>query len=317
MTPERQAGPDRFCVRTRLLDVEVQRWGAPDARPVLLLHGWPDSALTWSSLAPVLAADGWSVIVPSLRGYAGTRFLDPATPRSGQLSALAMDALDLADAMGLEHFAVVGHDWGARAAYILACLWPERVAACVAMSVGWGTNNAAQPLSMKQASNYWYHWFMHTQRGREAVHSRRRELTQFLWRQWSPGWRFTQAEFDATAVAFENPDWADVVVHSYTHRWAGAAGDPAYDALEERLSTPPMIRVPTLLIHGADDGVNDPASSEGKETLFEGRYRRLLLPGAGHFPQRERPEAVNREVSAFLRAEATASGMNSGDTRVR
>jgi pimeloyl-ACP methyl ester carboxylesterase len=294
--------PVGLHVRTRVLDIECQRWGDETGRPVVLLHGWPDSAATWSSLAPALAADGWCVFVPSLRGYGGTRFLDPATPRSGQLSALAQDALDLADGLGLRQFAVVGHDWGARAAYIAACLWPDRVTTCVAMSVGWGTNDPKQPLSMKQASNYWYHWFMHTERGREAVHGRRRELAEFMWRRWSPGWTFTPEEFEATARAFDNPDWADVVVHSYTHRWAGAEGDPAYRELESRLASPPKILVPTMLIHGADDGVNDPAGSEGREGLFAGSYRRELLPGAGHFPQRERPAEVNRLVLAFLRA---------------
>jgi pimeloyl-ACP methyl ester carboxylesterase len=157
-------------------------------------------------------------------------------------------------------------------------------------------------LSMKQASNYWYHWFMHTARGREAVHQRRRELAAFLWRRWSPGWQFTQAEFEATAAAFDNPDWADVVVHSYTHRWGGADGDPAYADLEARLARPPLIQVPTMLIHGADDGVNDPATSEGREGLFAAPYRRVLLPGAGHFPQRERADEVNRLVLGFLQA---------------
>jgi pimeloyl-ACP methyl ester carboxylesterase len=301
MTANRSVESGTLRVRTPVLDVEVRRWGPRDGAPVLLLHGWPDCALTWSSLAPVLAAEGWSVFAPSLRGYAGTRFTDPGTPRSGQLSALGRDALEVADALGLARFAVVGHDWGARAAYIVSCLWPERASACAALSVGWGTNQPDQPLSMAQASRYWYHWFMHTQRGREAVRTRRRELAQYLWRQWSPGWAFTQAEFDETAAAFDNPDWADVVIHSYTHRWAGAPGDPAYDALEARLASPPPIRVPTLLIHGADDGVNDPVTSEGKEPLFAGPYRRVLLPGAGHFPQRERPQAVNDEVVGFLR----------------
>jgi pimeloyl-ACP methyl ester carboxylesterase len=296
-------GPTAFetsRVRTPTLDVELLHWGPADGKPVMLLHGWPDAAITWSSLAIALAEDGWRVYAPSLRGYAGTRFLDPAKPRSGQLSALAQDGLDLANALGLRRFAVVGHDWGARAAYILACLWPERITTCTAMSVGWGTNHPDQPLSMQQASNYWYHWFMHTRRGRQAVRDQRRELTRFLWRQWSPGWPFTDEEFEATAVAFDNPDWADVVIHSYTHRWGGADGDPAYAALEARLADPPKIRVPTLLIHGADDRVNDPVTSANRDGLFEADYRRVLLPGAGHFPQREQPEAVNALVREFL-----------------
>ena len=286
-----------------MLDVELERWGPADGEPVLLLHGWPDCALTWTALAQSLSAQGRSVIVPSLRGYGTTRFLRSSTPRSGQLSALAQDAIDLLDALGIRGpIAVVGHDWGARAAYIMACLWPERVRTCVAMSVGWGTNRPDQPLSMRQASNYWYHWFMHTARGREVVQSRRRELAEFLWRQWSPGWQFSRHEFEASAAYFDNPDWAAVVVHSYTHRWAGAEGDPAYSTLEAQLASPPKIAAPTLLIHGADDRVNDPSSSENRERLFAGRYERVLLPGCGHFPQREKPQPVIGIVTDFLQS---------------
>jgi pimeloyl-ACP methyl ester carboxylesterase len=240
-----------------------------------------------------------------LRGFGGTRFKSADIPRSGQLSALAQDAIDLLDALDIrDPIPVIGHDWGARGSYILACLWPNRIQACIALSVGWGTNRADQPLSISQASRFWYHWFMHTARGREMVATGRRELTRFLWQQWSPGWNFTDEQFAATAEFFDNPDWADVTVHSYTHRWAGAKGDPAYQALEARLADPPRISVPTLMLHGSQDQVAEPSSSENRQSLFSGPYRRELITDSGHFPQREQPSQVIAQVRHFLSAHA-------------
>jgi pimeloyl-ACP methyl ester carboxylesterase len=299
--PSAAETPCQLRVVTPTLEIECFRWGNENARPILMLHGWPDCALTWRPLAESLAADEWCVYAPSLRGFGSTRFLDPQRQRSGQLSALARDAFELIEALNIQaSLPVIGHDWGARAAYILSCLWPERVRACIAFSVGWGTNQPDQPLSIAQASSYWYHWFMHTARGRDAVHLNRRELTRFLWSQWSPGWRFSEAEFEGAAAFFENPDWADVVIHSYTHRWAGAQGDPTYDFLEARLVNPPLIEVPTLMVHGDDDRVTAPSSSENRESLFANTYRRVLLPGSGHFPQREFPVQVASLVRQFL-----------------
>ena len=293
--------PERVhFVDTALLRVEVHEWGPSQGRPVVLLHGWPDSARTWSDLAPALAAQGRRVIVPSLRGYAGTRFLDSNTPRSGQLSALAQDTIDLADALGIARFDVVGHDWGARAAYISSALWPNRVERCVTMAVGWGTNQPDQPLSYVQAHNYWYHWLMHTPRGADAVRNDRVGITRYLWKVWAPSWTIDEDEFMATAQAFNNPDWADVVLHSYTHRWGSAPSDPRYDALEQRLKNPPVIRVPTMLLHGDEDGANGLPTSEGRESLFSGGYERIVLKRCGHFPQREFPAEVNAAVLRFL-----------------
>lgn len=297
--------PERLTISTSRLDIEYFRWGNPAHRPILLLHGWPDCALTWGFVASALVADGWCPIAPSLRGFGGTKFKSSDIARSGQLSALAQDAIDFLDALNIHApLPVIGHDWGARATYILSCLWPERVRAGIALSVGWGTNRADQPISISQASRYWYHWFMHTRRGREMVATQRRALTEFLWRQWSPRWRFEAAEFEATAVFFDNPDWSDVTLHSYTHRWAGAPGDPAYDALEARLASPARISVPTLMLHGDDDQVSEPGSSENRDSLFSGPYQRELIVGSGHFPQREHPQQVIAQVRRFLATHA-------------
>jgi len=240
------------------------------------------------------------VIVPSLRGYGDTRFLAPDTPRSGQLSALAQDLLDLAAAMGIARFHVVGHDWGARAAYNASLLEPECVKSCVAVSVGWGTNDPTQALSLVQARNYWYHWYMATERGAEALRKDRREFAHLLWRTWSPSWQFTEGDFHDTMHAFDNPDWAAVTIHSYRHRWGLAPSDPYYAAQEERLRHESVIKVPTLVLHGTEDGANAPQTSEHKEHLFSAPYQRTLLSGVGHFPQREAPDAVASAIVEWL-----------------
>jgi pimeloyl-ACP methyl ester carboxylesterase len=168
------------------------------------------------------------------------------------------------------------------------------------LSVGYGTNTPNQVLSLKQTQNYWYHWYMATERGREHVASRRREFTRYIWQIWAPEWSISDEDFEATASSFGNPDWVDIVIHSYRHRWGFAAGDRRYEELERRLDPAPVIGVPTLLLHGAGDACNDPSVSEGKEHFFAGRYVRKLLPGIGHFPQREAPDEVSREVLAWL-----------------
>ena len=229
-----------------------------------------------------------------------TGFRDPAAFRGGQLTALGRDVLNLADALGLSRMAVVGHDWGARAAYIAACLAPERVSHCVALSVGWGTNSPDQTLSLRQAQNYWYHWLMALPRGERAIREDRHAFTRYIWDIWNPEWRVPDAAFAATARSFDNPDWAEVVLHSYRVRWGLAAPDPAYDEDERRIATTPTIHVPTLVIHGGADPCNEPATSDGKERFFTGPYRREVLPRIGHFPQRTTPEAVGRLVTEFL-----------------
>lgn len=294
--------PEVRMVSTSLLDVEVEVSGPEKGRPVFLLHGWPDSLRTWDDCLPHLHAGGLRTYVPSLRGFGATRFRDPDTFRGGQLPALASDLLELADALGLQDFAVVGHDWGARAAYIASYLAPERVKASVAISVGWGTNAPDQELPLKQIQNYWYHWYMALDRGAALVRNQRKAFTRYIWDIWNPGWEVTDEAFETTAAAFENPDWAEVVLHSYRVRWDLAPRDPAYDAIEQELAQGRKIAVPTLVLHGGADPCNDPSTSEGKEDQFSDSYQRVVLEGIGHFPQRQAPEEVARQSEAFLRS---------------
>ncbi|WP_343653822.1 alpha/beta hydrolase [Herbaspirillum sp.] len=287
-------------VETDRLRIGFEVSGPPEAPPVVLLHGWPDDVRTWDALLRPLRAAGYQVIRPYLRGYGPTRFLAPDTPRSGQLSALASDLMAFVDALGLQRYALIGHDWGARAAYIAASQTPERISHCIALSVGWGTNRPDQKLTLQQSRNYWYHWYFATERGAAELREDRRAFTRFMWHSWSPSWKFAESEFNNTAASFDNPDWVDICLHSYRHRWGFAEGDPAYAALEARLQDTPRIMVPTLVLHGAEDGANAPATSEGRDKFFGKDYRRVLIPGAGHFPQRERPDEVTEEIMAWL-----------------
>jgi len=287
-------------VETATLAIGCELSGPADGQPVILLHGWPDDIRTWDRILPALHDARLKTIVPYLRGFGATRFRFPETARSGQLSALGQDLLDLADALGLEHFAVVGHDWGARAAYIASCLAPGRVTQCVAISVGWGTNDPNQKLSLRQTQNYWYHWYMALDRGAELVRNDRLNFTRYIWTIWNPNWRISDEEFDLTAASFKNPDWPEITLHSYRVRWRLASGDPAYDLLESKLAASPIIATPTLVIHGGSDPCNDPSSSEGREGFFAGQYQRIVLDGVGHFPQREAPEAVSEAIVRFL-----------------
>ena len=289
-------------IDTPRLRVGYEEWNPQAARTVVLLHGWPDSVRCWQGVAPVLAEAGWRVLAPALRGFAPTAFLHADTPRSGQLSALGRDVLDLVDALQLRQPALVGHDWGARAAANACGLRPGVASHLALLSVGYGTNDPSQPLAMEQARNYWYHWYMATARGERALREDRRAFCRYMWDTWAPAGWYDPAEYERTAEAFETPDWADVVLHSYRHRWGHASGDPAYDADEARLHPAPVLDVPTLVLHGAQDGVNPAATSAGKERYFRGRYERRLLEGVGHFPQREAPAAVAEALLAFLHA---------------
>ncbi|MCD7097836.1 alpha/beta hydrolase [Stenotrophomonas sp. MMGLT7] len=286
-------------VATERLDIAYLEWNPQADRTAVLLHGWPDSPECWKNVAPILAEAGYRVLVPALRGFAPTRFRDAATPRSGQLSALGRDLLDFIDALALEHPALIGHDWGARAA-ANACGLREDVAShLVLLSVGYGTNAPDQPMSLQQARNYWYHWLMATPRGARVVREEREAFTRMMWDTWAPeGW-YAPADFDEAARAFHGEDWAEVVLHSYRHRWGFAEGDPAYAGDDARLYPAPVLAVPTLVLHGGADTCNRPDTSLGREAFFQGRYERQVLDGIGHFPQREAPQAVANAIVRF------------------
>ncbi|GAC1300669.1 MAG: alpha/beta hydrolase [Vulcanimicrobiaceae bacterium] len=275
----------------------------PHARDVVvLLHGFPDDARTWDALLEREPFASARTIVPWLRGFGTTRFRDAAAPRQAPASALARDVVDLLDALGIARCTLVGHDWGARASYGAAILAPERIAAVVAIAVGYGTNVPGQAMSYAQAQAYWYQWFFATARGEAALRDDAHALCRHLWRTWSPSWRFDDDEYDRTAAAFAAPDFAAIVTHSYRHRWGFAAAEPsdARAAADERLiAALPPIPVPALVIAGAEDGATLLESMAVRASSFAAAYERVVVRDAGHFVQRERPQAVADAYAAF------------------
>ena len=284
--------PVETTVATPLLDVAHAASGPAGLTPVLLLHGWPDAAMTWGAVVPLLHDAGYPTIVPHLRGFGPTRFRSADTMRSGQYTAIAQDTVDLLDALGIDKVILAGHDWGARAGYAVAALWPERVERLVAMSVGYDGNRDPAKLQPVQQDQYWYQWFFHTARAPAMLKEHRRPFCHQLWQRWAPGYPLGDAEFAETAKAWDNPDWVDVTIHSYRHRWRAAANDPRYDALETKMDEGPKIKVPTTVLHGEDDGASRVESSAGLDAHFAGPYTRRVLTECGHFVPRERPLAV-------------------------
>jgi pimeloyl-ACP methyl ester carboxylesterase len=286
---------------TDLLEIAYTDDGPRDGPPVLLLHGWPDSPRTWREAASRLTGAGYRTIVPALRGFAPTRFRDLDTPRTGQVVALAQDALDLLDGLGLDRAAVVGHDWGARTGYALAALAPERLSRLVTVSVGYAPGGTGALPSFEQARLWWYQWFQTLDAGAAAVGRDPIGFARVQWDTWSPAGWYEESEFTATAKAFEHPDFVPTTLHYYRVRWGASPRDPAYDPLEEKLAQVTDLSVPTLLIHGGSDTCIAPEQTEGLAGFFSAGYRRVVVPGAGHFVPREAPGTVADLVLDHLR----------------
>lgn len=288
-------------IRTPTLDIAYEEHGPAAGQVIILLHGFPYDPRGYDEVALALAAKAYRVLVPYLRGYGPTRFLSQTTARSGQQAALAQDLLDFMNALGIEKAALAGYDWGGRAACIVAALWPQRVTALV---TGDGYNLQNIPASVAPASaetehRFWYQYYFHSPRGERGLRENRAEICRLLWKLWSPTWNFTDADYRRSAAAFDNPDFVDVVIHSYRHRFGYAAGDPVHQAMEDRLAKQPTIGVPTIALFGADDGVAAvPRPDTGAIAAhFTGRYEARMLPGVGHnIPQ----EAPKETVSALL-----------------
>jgi pimeloyl-ACP methyl ester carboxylesterase len=258
---------------------------------VLLMHGFPYDIHTYAEVAPMLADEGCRVIVPYLRGYGGTRFLSDATPRSGEQAALGADLLALLDALGIQRAVLAGYDWGGRAACVVAALWPERCAGLVSFN-SYNIQHIAgamRPLPPAAEHRLWYQYYFHSERGRAGLSKDRRALTRLLWQLWSPTWEFDDATFERSAAAFDHPDFVEVVIHSYRHRFGLVAGDPAYAEIERRLAAQPAISVPTITFDGLDDGVRPPAEASAHAHRFSGPRSHRLVPGVGHNMPQEAP----------------------------
>jgi pimeloyl-ACP methyl ester carboxylesterase len=280
-------------IEAGVLNVAYYEDGPADGWPIVLLHGFPYGAHAYSQVTPLLVAQGARVITPYLRGYGPTQFLSADTPRSGQQAALGYDLLKLLDALTIESATLVGYDWGGRAACIVAALWPERVQLLVTIG-SYNIQiiaNAMIPNKPEQEFPYWYQYYFHSERGRAALEKDRRALCRLLWQQWSPIWSFTDEQFERSAQAFDNPDFVEVVIHSYRHRFALVDGDPALQEIEDRLATCPPILAPTLALDGAADGLR-PEGTQAHAKRFKGEYQYASVAGAGHNLPQETPEAL-------------------------
>jgi len=288
-------------IEAGVLNVGYAEAGPAAGPAVLLLHGWPYDIYSYVDVAPGLAAAGYPVIVPYLRGYGTTRFLSDATPRNGQQAVLAVDILALMDALHIEQAILAGYDWGARTANIIAALWPERCKALVAVSgylIGSRELNK-RPLPPKAELEWWYQFYFVTERGRAGYEQYRRDFARLIRQLASPQWAFDAATFERSAAAFDNPDHVRIVIHNYRWRLGLADGEPQYDALEKRLAEAPVITVPTMTLEGDANGAPHPdARAYAKQ--FAGTYvHRVITGGIGHNLPQEAPRAFTEAVLEF------------------
>ncbi len=279
-----------------VLNVSYHEYGDVSGWPCILCHGFPYDALAYGEVGRLLSDAGAWVIVPFLRGYGSTRFLSSKTLRSGEQAALGYDLLQLMDALRIERAVLGGYDWGGRAACIVAALWPGRVEALVSGS-SYNIQNiekSLEPSTAAEEAAYWYQYYFHSERGRRGLAKNRRDLTRLLWKMWSPTWNFDETIFDQTAVAFDNPDFVDVVIHSYRHRYGLVAGDPAFASIESQLAKTPDINVPTICVDGDADSVSTATRNHRKH--FSGKYEYRLFSTAGHNLPQERPQEWSQAV---------------------
>jgi pimeloyl-ACP methyl ester carboxylesterase len=279
-------------VLTPTLEIAYEEHGPADGPPVILMHGFPYDAHAYDEVAPPLAADGCRVLVPWLRGYGATRFLKSETPRSGEQAALGNDLRQLMDALGIERATLAGYDWGGRAACVVAALWPERVRGLVSCA-GYNMFHAAtmnDPAPAERELRNWYQYYFHLERGINGLEKNRRGIARLLWTLWSPNWKFDDATFERTAKAFDNPDFVAVVIQSYRHRYGNAPGDPALLDIEAQLAKQPKITVPTINLHGGDNGISVMQQTDKQARHFTGPYERRVLPRIGHNVPQEAPK---------------------------
>ena len=291
-------------VSTDLLDIGYEESGDPEAPPVILLHGFPYDVRAYDEVVPVLVNRGVRVLAPYLRGFGPTRFIHQGTMRSGQQAALGQDLLDLLDGLAIDSAIVAGYDWGGRAACIASALWPERISGLVTVD-GYNIQDIAhanEPALPAAEASYWYQYYFHTERGRRGLERNRDELCELLWHMWSPTWDFDRDTFARSAPSLHNPDFVEVVIHSYRHRYGLVPGDDRYARIEELLAATPLIAVPTVVIESGSDGVLGPSAADDR-ALFTGPFRHVFLPDVGHNVPQEAPDAFADAVLALLENE--------------
>ncbi|MGP4674827.1 alpha/beta fold hydrolase [Agrobacterium pusense] len=280
-------------VRAGVLEVGYYEIGPSDGPTAILLHGFPYDIQSYREVAPLLASKGIRVIVPHLRGHGNTRFLDADIPRAGQQAAIGRDLLDLVDALKIKKAVFAGYDWGGRAACVAAALWPDRCSGLVSVN-GYLIQDiakSAQPAPAGVERGFWYQFYFQTERGRAGLEAHRKEIAEIMWHDNSPTWRFDKPTFERSAASFENPDYVDVVIHSYRHRLGGASGYPEYAELERRLAQQPVITVPTVTLDGDSDGVVAATDGTASANKFSAKRVHRVVKGVGHNLPQEAPLA--------------------------
>jgi pimeloyl-ACP methyl ester carboxylesterase len=293
-----------LTVDAGVLNIAYYEAGPADGPVVMLMHGFPYDIHSYVDVAPQLAAQGCRVIVPYLRVYGPTKFLDPATPRSGEQAAMGADLMALMDALHIQRAVFAGYDWGGRAACIGAALWPERCIGlvCVNSYLIQDIARAMVPARPEREVPLWYQYYFQLERGRAGLAANRRGITKILWEQWSPNWPFDEACLGRTAVAHDNPDYVDVVIHSYRHRFGLAEGDPRYADIQRRLAALPPITVPAITLDGDGDGVSPATDGRSTAQRFSGRRVHRVVLRAGHNLPQEEPEAFAAAVMELIKA---------------
>ena len=292
-----------LTLQTSGITFGYREYGLKNGLPVLMLHGFPDAPDAWDALIELLQPEknNLRLLPVSQRGY-GHTVVEQDNLLSGEVAALASDALAFANALGLDRFVILGHDWGARTAFAVSILAPGKVLGILALSSPYAMYGG-RDLPPAQVQAYWYQWYFQTAQGAKALQGNARELCRRIWEVWSPGWKFSKRDFERTAKHWENAQFAAVVLHSYRHRWGNALGRPAYAASQAVLDAKPRakIAVPTIFGYGTDDGCVLPEASEEQKSLFTGHYERVAIKGSGHFPHRENPKAVAKLFTQLLK----------------
>jgi pimeloyl-ACP methyl ester carboxylesterase len=291
-------------VEAGMLNIAYYEAGPADGPVVMLMHGFPYDIHSYVDVAPMLAAQGCRVIVPYLRGYGPTRFLDKTDPRSGEQAAIGADLMELMDELDIHRAVLAGYDWGGRAACVVAALWPERCIGLVSVN-GYLIQDIAKamvPVRPEREVPLWYQYYFQLERGRAGLAANRREIAKLLWKQWSPNWEFDDACFERTAIAHDNPDYVDVVIHSYRHRFGLAEGQPQYAGIRRGLAALPPITVPTITLDGAGDGVAPATDGSANAVKFTDRRAHRVVPHAGHNLPQEAPEAFAAAVMELINA---------------
>jgi pimeloyl-ACP methyl ester carboxylesterase len=283
-------------VQTDALDIAYEEHGAPAGTAIILLHGFPYDVRSFDGVVAPLVAAGHRVLVPWLRGYGPTRFRDSSAPRMAEQAALGQDVIDFADALRIERFALAGFDWGNRAACIASIIEPERVIGQVSIG-GYSVQNTVargQPMQARQAAQFWYMWYFNTEQGAAALQANRHDLIRYLWDTWSPEWQYTDEAYARSAPSFDNPDFVDVVVHSYRHRLVNAPGETRFVEMEQRLAEQPPIGVPAIVLAPGATGLGGRPSpnAAGDQRRFTRLVARRIVEGAGHDLPAHRPDAV-------------------------